>query len=81
MMFVNVTSVQISETLTSGFLYLGSIYFYCYFSSCSERTNLNYSVQACEADAVGALIFALCSCFSNYLSASCLRAFNLSTID
>lgn len=81
LMFVNVTSVQISETLTLFFCKLGSIYFNCYFSSCSRRTILNYSVQFCEANLIGALIFVLCSCNSNYFSASLLRALNLVAID
>lgn len=81
LMFANVTSVQISETLTLFFCKLGSIYFDCYFSSCSRRTILNYSVQFCEANLIGALIFVLCSCNSNYFSASLLRALNLVAID
>ena len=80
-MFASVTSVQISGTLTLFSCPLGSCYFCCYFLSCSGRTSLNYPIWFCEANAVGAVIFALCSYNSRYLSASLLRALNLFPID
>lgn len=59
MMFVNVTSVQISEMLTLFFCSWRMFISAAISHPAQEEMSLNYSVQFCEASVTGALIFAL----------------------
>lgn len=78
-MFVNVPSVQITEMLT--WFFCSWEYLFLLLFLILLKKNLPQWLSSVLWSRCGILILALCSCFSNYLSATSLRAFDLSPID